>query len=300
MKVHHYLFSHKKNGYAPKLLSDIGAAVLLFVVVSLFAFSTLAPTLIEKDTGLAAIYAAVLEQMASEERVANGLPPLSVNPLLEKAAAYKADDMIAKGYFAHFSPDGTSPWHWISKAGYEFKSAGENLAIDFIDSKDVNAAWLNSALHRQNILSEKYTEVGVAVAQGMYQGRNTTFVVQMFGTPASTPKLVSAKPIVTTSLPISSPQPEKVAVVPAESNTVLGAEASAKVFETVVTNPKRSLAYAYLALGTLVILALMSIIIVGVKRHNIIHIFYGTGFIAFMTSLLIISRLISGTFSSIG
>jgi hypothetical protein len=43
---------------------------------------------------------------------------------------------------------------------------------------------MNSPAHRANIVKPQYTEIGIGVASGIYQGRPATFVVQFFGTPA--------------------------------------------------------------------------------------------------------------------
>ena len=61
----------------------------------------------------------------------------------------KAQDMATLGYFAHVSPDGKTPWYWIEKVGYDYQYAGENLAINFSDSKDVTNAWMASPLHKE-------------------------------------------------------------------------------------------------------------------------------------------------------
>jgi hypothetical protein len=110
---------------------------------------------------------------------------LKVNPVLERAAQLKADDMAAKGYFAHNSPEGLTPWHWFKAAGYNFVYAGENLAVRFYDSVDVVRAWMDSPGHRANILNSHFTEIGIGIAEGTFEGRPTVFVVQMFGSPAS-------------------------------------------------------------------------------------------------------------------
>ena len=60
-------------------------------------------------------------------------------------------DMAEKSYFAHTSPEGLTPWYWITLAGYRFSLAGENLAIDFTESEDVENAWMNSPAHRASI-----------------------------------------------------------------------------------------------------------------------------------------------------
>jgi len=53
--------------------------------------------------------------------------------LLEQAAQLKANDMAEKGYFAHTSPDGKTPWEWLKDVSYPFLAAGENLAVNFLD-----------------------------------------------------------------------------------------------------------------------------------------------------------------------
>src|SRR3989344_546950 len=121
-----------------------------------------------------------LIELANDDRAGINLAPLKINPVLVLAAELKAQDMALKNYFAHTSPEGLSPWYWFDKAGYNFAYAGENLAIDFSESANVNAAWMNSPGHRANILNKNFTEIGIATAKGYYQGRETIFVVQLF------------------------------------------------------------------------------------------------------------------------
>ena len=64
---------------------------------------------------------------ANIARIEKGLPSLKHNPKLQSAAQDKISDMIAQQYFAHQSPGGISPWHWIEKNNYLFAVAGENL-----------------------------------------------------------------------------------------------------------------------------------------------------------------------------
>ncbi len=136
-----------------------------------------------RSPSVAAVISAILVDLANADRVSNGLGTLTLNPTLVEVAQAKANDMAAKGYFAHTSPEGLDPWHWFQTVGYEYSLAGENLAVDFSDSGDVERAWMNSPTHRDNILNTKFSEIGIATAQGIYQGRSTTFVVQVFGVP---------------------------------------------------------------------------------------------------------------------
>lgn len=132
---------------------------------------------------LSAIYASVLVNLTNRDRVMANVSELKVNPLLEKVAQMKADDMATKSYFAHNTPDGKTPWYWFDQAGYKYIYAGENLAVNFQNSEDVETAWMNSKTHWYNIMNPKYTEIGIATSTGFYKGRQAVFVVQMFGTP---------------------------------------------------------------------------------------------------------------------
>jgi len=120
-------------------------------------------------------------ELTNKSRMENGEKPLSVSSKLSSAAEAKADDMIAKNYFSHTAPDGTTPWHWIEKENYDYNYAGENLAMDFQSAEKMEDAWLASPTHRANILNEKYKEVGVAVKEGVIDGHQTILTVVMFG-----------------------------------------------------------------------------------------------------------------------
>ncbi len=174
-----------------------GSSAVLFgiLVVCVFLLSSADRYIITSDQ-YASVIAAVLVDMANSDRASDNLGGLTINPTLVEAAQAKANDMAAKSYFAHVSPDGVDPWHWFQQAGYTFDYAGENLAVDFSDSGDVNTAWMNSPSHRENILNAHFTEIGIATADGFYEGHPTTFVVQEFGTPSS-----RATPVVTETLP---------------------------------------------------------------------------------------------------
>ncbi len=119
------------------------------------------------------------------ERTKSHLPALRMSAQLSRAAELKAQDMYAKQYWAHTSPDGTQPWHWFQTVGYGYTAAGENLAKNFSNSQATVTAWMNSPAHRDNILSDQYTEVGFAVAQGTLHNTPTTIVVAMYGAPAT-------------------------------------------------------------------------------------------------------------------
>jgi hypothetical protein len=103
---------------------------------------------------------------------------LSLNSQLDSAAQAKASDMVEQSYWSHTSPSGQSPWSLIISSGYQYTSAGENLAYGFSSSAQVMQAWLNSPEHRANILNASYRDVGFGIAQSNnYLGKGPATVV---------------------------------------------------------------------------------------------------------------------------
>jgi hypothetical protein len=113
-------------------------------------------------------------------RKQNHLPALKESALLDRAAALKAKDMFARQYWSHDDPTGKATWQWFDLVGYKFNRAGENLARGFTTAASVIAAWRKSPAHSANLLHKGYTETGVAVAQGVFDGKQTEIVVEMF------------------------------------------------------------------------------------------------------------------------
>lgn len=124
--------------------------------------------------------------LLNAERQKKNLSILVENEDLDRAAKMKAEDMIKNDYFAHNSPQGRSPWYWFEKSGYDYKFAGENLAVNYSNAKEQHEAWMDSPTHRANILNANYREVGVAVLEGKIDGEKSTLTVQLFGAPMVT------------------------------------------------------------------------------------------------------------------
>jgi Cysteine-rich secretory protein family len=179
----HALFvpSHRNNYRARALHID---AMAVYVVVAVLIFSLTTPR-VKSVLGIAIdITVDQLCSLTNAQRSAHGVSPLSCSGLLGAAASLKAQDMFSKNYWAHFAPDGTSPWDFFRKVGYSYEVAGENLAKDFPNSQSAMDGWMNSPAHKLNILRPDYTEVGFAVVNGNLQGSDTTLVVQFFGRPS--------------------------------------------------------------------------------------------------------------------
>jgi len=121
--------------------------------------------------------------LTNQERIKEGLPPLSTNTKLNSSATLKVDDMVKLQYFEHTSPSGKGVSDLGSEVGYAYVVMGENLALgNFSSAKDLVTAWMNSPGHRANIMNSSYREIGVSLKKANYQGREVWFAVQHFGT----------------------------------------------------------------------------------------------------------------------
>ncbi len=221
--IKHLFVPHVGNGHRPHILRAPLLKVFLSVIILTEALFLLRVfNILPEGQNFAAVLASAMVAETNIDREAESLKALTVNPLLEEAARQKAKDMAEKGYFSHVGPDGEQPWKWLKGVGYYYLSAGENLAINFTDSKDVNDAWMNSPAHRTNILSGSFTEIGIGTAEGIYKGKQTTFVVQFFGRPYEAPVVQVAQVTPTTPSVIEKskivPKREQVATatIPAE------------------------------------------------------------------------------------
>jgi len=115
-----------------------------------------------------------------------GLPALIENKELNKAALAKANDMFQNQYFEHVSPSGVNPGDLVKAYGYDFITTGENLILgNFSSEQEAVQDWMDSPGHRENILNDRYTEIGVAVIKGIYKDQIVWIGVQEFGLPAS-------------------------------------------------------------------------------------------------------------------
>jgi hypothetical protein len=212
-----YFIPEASNGHKPHILQRQAIMfVCLVALVGELGFMLMTVYVIPHSKFFGIIESNALVDETNQARTSDNLSQLTIDPLLTAAAQQKANDMVANNYFAHTSPAGVTPWDWFAKVGYQFSFAGENLAVNFSDSQDVTTAWMNSPEHRANILNGQYTEIGIATAQGTYEGKPAVYVVEEFGTPASAPiAFVSGA-----SAAVSAPTVTEPAAKPAPSVTV--------------------------------------------------------------------------------
>lgn len=179
------LIPHKANQHRPYLVRRHGVVALVALVLLLqvvYSYATTGKVAVLGKTSN--VNVGELLKDVNQERKTHGLNELHLDEKLNKAAFLKAQDMFEKGYWAHESPDGEQPWQWFSKAGYSYDIAGENLAKNFTTSQGAVSAWMRSPDHRENVLGEKYDDIGLAVVNGEINNEDTTLIVSLYGSKA--------------------------------------------------------------------------------------------------------------------
>ena len=144
----------------------------------LIAGSLLAPA----STGASSLSEQVIA-LANAQRHAimgDGCPDLVPNQVLEDAANRHAADMANRNYFAHTSLVGTTNTARMITAGYHPRLSGENLAAGQPSPEDVVRAWMESPLHRANILDCRFRDTGVGFASSP-RATFGSYWVQEFG-----------------------------------------------------------------------------------------------------------------------
>lgn len=107
--------------------------------------------------------------LTNEEREKRGLSPLKADTELSEVAHEKSRDMSANNYFSHDSPNYGSPFDMMKTYGVSYQTAGENIARGQQSPEEVVDGWMNSEGHRENILNEDFTNIGVGyVEDGNY------------------------------------------------------------------------------------------------------------------------------------
>ncbi len=183
------------------LLSTISLLVTAFTPGLSYALEYGNPTA-DEQAHLEAINRARLNPLAEADRLgidlfegtvpgaisANPVQPLSSNTQLLDAARSHSQDMLDRNYFAHDNPDSESPFDRITSAGYEFQTAGENIAFrgstGGIDESAFSLQLHDDLFldlnfpdrgHRVNILNPDYREAGIGLAFGLFNSNGTDF-----------------------------------------------------------------------------------------------------------------------------
>lgn len=291
----HLFFPRSSNNHKAKILHSSSLFLIAFVFIGFQALIGFGDR-----GGRVLSYAANISpdeiiRLTNEKRAENGLQALTYNPELSQGAMAKGNDMINKNYWAHVAPDGTQPWVFFLNAGYKYKYAGENLARDFGDASSAVSAWMASPSHRENMLSPKYREIGVAVVNGSLTGSETTLIVQFFGTSAA--DTIPVAPVAAAEKKIEpSPSPAVIAqVIPSPSpatEAVVGQNAAQKT-EVLISpfNVTRSISLAVIIL----LIGVMVVDYIIISRKNIRRVggrpFAHIAFMGMVLALILIAKV---------
>ncbi|MEK7569727.1 MAG: CAP domain-containing protein [Patescibacteria group bacterium] len=317
-----YFIPHEGNAHEPHFLRH-ETMTLLFLAIIVIELGFLVQSLVvfDKTKFLAAVLPGVLTTLTNEARAENNIPAVTENALLDQAANLKAADMAEKGYFAHTSPEGVTPWYWLGEVGYRYSAAGENLAVNFSDSADVARAWMNSPSHRANIVRSDFTEMGIGVASGTYQGRSTIFVAQFFGRPLliaqslpTSPPPPQAPAEQAAPAPTPAPSPVPTTTPPAVTSapapvTVLGEEATPVsvpapksihtpargALDEVLSSPKQSVTNILAIMLIVILVALVLASFIAAEKRHPLALLRGATLVAIIIFLLVLNTKLTST-----
>jgi uncharacterized protein YkwD len=292
----HLFIPHESNNQKAKIIHTKSLYVFAVLLVGFQLLLNVSGKAFPSVLGYAAnISPAEVINLTNQERASNGLMPLKENSVLSSAALAKGQDMLAKGYWAHFAPDGTSPWSFFTSFGYKYQYAGENLARDFTNAGSAVAAWMNSPTHKENILNSHYREIGIGVVDGSLNGTETTIIVQFFGAPlGGVPSIPIAKaqdipsPVPSTASGSTLAQITPVISEPISSPTPLVAPV---ILQTKISPFKSTKNISVGVIG--ILLLVLSIDLIIVKRNKIARIGGRTlAHIAYLSMILAVILLL--------
>lgn len=285
-----HFFPYRGNHHHPHILRRKSLTAALAVVVLLEFMMVFDSFILPRlGTQFAAVLPSVITLLTNDARADSNLERVEINDKLTLAAQAKAEDMAERGYFSHNSPEGVVPWHWLDEAKYKYQYAGENLAVNFTDSQKVVEAWQNSPTHNSNLISPHYTETGIGIATGVYQGREAVFVVQFFALPE--------KRVADTKLPSSVSKKTEATTSSSLNLTVLGAETqvepttyedSPSLWSRIISSPRTYSTYALIVLAILFIMVL----IIGWGRYHPKALAYGVMMVVILSGVIYANKYV--------
>ena len=120
--------------------------------------------------------AAMLALVNAERAKVGGLRPLAADAEATPVSRAHSGDMFERGYFAHVTPEGRTPFDRLRAAKLGYRAAGENLAL--ARTLDIaHTGLMNSPGHRANILNPAFGRLGIGILDG---GRRGLMVTQTF------------------------------------------------------------------------------------------------------------------------
>ena len=154
----------------------------LYYLITALSFDDYYSPIVAELEDLTTVRQELLERVNEERREA-GVPLLRLQHQLNRTAQGYAEDMLARGFYDHNSPEGTTVMDRARAEGYRGRTTGENLADGAESVDEVMRGWMESKAHRENLLSPIFRDAGFGVAIGETTDGYRILWVQCFGSP---------------------------------------------------------------------------------------------------------------------
>jgi uncharacterized protein YkwD len=151
----------------------IGFNLLLIILVLILSFSSGGLTFAQQNLPGGSLFlkrktgpppsdmALRVIALVNKERAKKGCRPLVMKSKLNKAALEHSKDMAFHHLVSHTGTDGSQPADRMTRVGYGWLKAAENVAAGFTSPESVVNGWMKSPGHRANILDCSFQDTGV-------------------------------------------------------------------------------------------------------------------------------------------
>src|SRR3989339_1994766 len=154
IQLKHFFIPNERNNYHPHILHTkrtiFYSLFFLLTKMMVVLFVVLLPL---ETFSLPEVKNSIADKIIAEtNKVRNKLAvrSLDTNEKLFSSANAKSWDMVRNDYFDHISPDGKRLRDFLQEADYDYRMAGENLAVGYKNLEDLMVAWENSPSHYDN------------------------------------------------------------------------------------------------------------------------------------------------------
>ena len=143
------------------------------VRIALLLLALIAPASADSARSTEALHAAI-----NAAREVHSLAPLDLDDRLMRAASRHADDMVARRFFDHRSPEGDGVADRVAETGYAYRRVGETLALGMPSPESVVDSWRSSQGHADILFAPEFDAVGLAYHAGPlhYRGKDIRHV----------------------------------------------------------------------------------------------------------------------------
>jgi len=158
----------KSSDAVPRDFPSAGGFVFGLWLALMLLGPLAAPWASAADPELARMEAA-LHRSVNRFRSSERLIALARDPAIDAVARAHSEDMAARGFFSHQSPEGHNWVDRLERFGIEgFSMAGENVGMSNRPdpNREILNGWLTSPAHRDNVTSRPYVATGFGIARG--------------------------------------------------------------------------------------------------------------------------------------